>query len=74
MQNSVARPYRGYAVRPSAHRLPDGYFSSNVTLSRASTPQDLACYDFYSLGYFPNETAALSFSVRWGRMWIDSRG
>ncbi|QGZ59964.1 hypothetical protein FAZ97_34105 [Paraburkholderia acidiphila] len=34
MQNPVARDYRGYAVRPSAHRLPDGYFSSNLSLTR----------------------------------------
>ncbi|HTR05292.1 MAG TPA: hypothetical protein VMJ11_01200 [Paraburkholderia sp.] len=74
MQIAVARHYRGYAVGPSAHRLSDGCFSSNLTLNRLNTREERACYDFYSLGYFTTETEALRFSDLWARDWIDNRG
>jgi len=74
VQKSVARHYRGYAVRPSAHRLPDGCFSSNLTLTRPLDREGRSRYEFYSLGYFPTETEALRFSDHWGRDWIDTRG
>jgi hypothetical protein len=67
--------YRGYAVRPSAHRLSDGFFSSNLTLSRSIEREaQTAYYDFYSLGYFATENEALGYSGLWAREWIDARG
>jgi hypothetical protein len=74
MQMFVARQYRGYAVSPSAHSLPDGCFSSNVTLRRSDVHDGPALYEFYSLGYFNSEEAALGYSDRWARDWIDTRG
>lgn len=74
MQLSVTRQYRGYAVRPSAHCLPDGCFSSNVTLKRSDAHSGPTLYEFYSLGYFSSEEDALGYSDRWARDWIDTRG
>lgn len=74
VQNPVARHYRGYAVRPSAHRLPDGCFSSNLTLTRPGDREERSRYEFYTLGYFSTELEALGFSDHWGRDWIDTRG
>lgn len=69
-----ARQYRGYAVSPSAHCLPDGCFSSNVTLTRSNGRSGATRYEFYSLDYFSNEADALGYSDRWARDWIDTRG
>ena len=66
--------YRGYAVRPSAHCLPDGSFSSNLTLRRSDVRTGTTHYEFYSLGYFDSEADALGYSDRWARDWIDTRG
>jgi hypothetical protein len=74
MQISVTRQYRGYAVHPSAHCLPDGCFSSNVTLTRPNTRSGATHYEFYSLEYFSSEEDALGYSDRWARHWIDTRG
>lgn len=74
MQISATRQYRGYAVCPSAHCLPDGCFSSNVTLERSDTRSGPELYAFYSLGYFSCEEDALGYSNRWARDWIDTRG
>jgi hypothetical protein len=74
MQNLNIDHYRGYTIAPSVHRLPDGCFSSNLTLRRADVRRDATSYDFYSLEYFGNEEAALRYSDRWAREWIDSRG
>ncbi|SMG14112.1 hypothetical protein [Paraburkholderia susongensis] len=74
MQISTTRQYRGYAVRPSAHTLPDGCFSSNVTLARSDVRSGPALYEFYSLGYFSSEEDALGYSDQWARGWIDTRG
>jgi len=74
MHVSVISQYRGYAVRPSAHCLPDGCFSSNVMLERPDTRSGPALYAFYSLGYFGSEEDALGYSDRWARDWIDTRG
>ena len=40
MQNKHIHHYNGYAVQPSAHRLPDGSFSSNLLLERAGIHDD----------------------------------
>ncbi|ABI89618.1 hypothetical protein RVV18_000352 [Burkholderia ambifaria] len=69
MQNQRIQQYNGYAVQPSAHRLPDGSFSSNLLLERAE-----GRYQFYSLDYFVSEEQALQHSSRWARNWIDTRG
>ncbi|WP_309491404.1 hypothetical protein [Trinickia mobilis] len=74
MQIPVPRHYRGYAVRPSVHRLPDGGYSSNLTLKRSDARSERMCYEFYSLGYFTTEKEALGYSDRWAREWIDTRG
>ncbi|WP_116141629.1 hypothetical protein [Trinickia diaoshuihuensis] len=76
MQSTTIEHYRGYAITPSAHRLPDGCFSSNLTLLRSDAHREAeaASYDFYSLDYFKSEAAALRYSNRWAREWIDSRG
>ncbi|MEX3959561.1 MULTISPECIES: hypothetical protein [Trinickia] len=74
MQVSATRQYRGYAVSPSAHCLPDGCFSSNVTLTRSDARCGSPLYEFYSLGYFSSEADALGYSDRWARDWIDTRG
>jgi len=66
--------YRGYAVEPSAHCLPDGSFSSNLTLGRADARTGQTLYEFYSLAYFRSEADALGYSDRWARDWIDTRG
>ncbi|MEK6346813.1 MAG: hypothetical protein V4764_05010 [Burkholderia sp.] len=74
MQNNTLKHYRGYAVTPSAHRLPDGSFSSNLTLERTGARSEPAFYEFYTLDYFGSEAAALRHSARWARRWIDTRG
>ncbi|GLU31998.1 hypothetical protein WKR88_07610 [Trinickia caryophylli] len=74
MQILATRHYRGYAVSPSAHALPDGYFSSNLKLTRSGIAAHPAFYEFYSLGYFDNEADALGHSDRWAQDWIDTRG
>ena len=73
MQTSSTQ-YRGYAVSPSAHCLPDGSFSSNLTLKRSDVRTASADYQFYSLGYFRSEEDALDYSDQWARDWIDTRG
>jgi hypothetical protein len=74
MQTSVTGQYRGYAVWPSVHRLPDGCFSSNLMLERFEVRTEPTLYEFYSLGYFASEEDALGYSDRWARDWIDTRG
>lgn len=74
MQATNTQHYGGYAVAPSAHRLPDGSFSSNLTLRRTGCRAEPTCYKFYSLDYFSSEEAALRHSARWARNWIDTRG
>lgn len=74
MQISSITQYRGYAVSPSAHSLPDGCFSSNVTFARSDARSGPALYEFYSLGYFSSKEDALGYSDRWARDWIDTRG
>ncbi|AJW94646.1 MULTISPECIES: hypothetical protein [Burkholderia] len=74
MQATIIKHYRGYAVAPSVHRLPDGSFSSNLTLRRMDRRDEAALYEFYSLDYFGTEEAALHHSDRWARDWIDTRG
>jgi hypothetical protein len=66
--------YRGYAVRPSAHRLPDGYFSADVVLERLGAAAETQRYRFDSLAYFDEEIEATRFSKRWAEDWIKSRG
>ncbi|MDE1182210.1 hypothetical protein [Paraburkholderia sp.] len=74
MQNSTIHHYNGYAVKPSAHRLPDGSFSSNLLLERADRANPAAQYQFYSLDYFSDEQQALQHSFSWARDWVDTRG
>ncbi|RFU48301.1 hypothetical protein [Paraburkholderia sp. DHOC27] len=74
MQNEHIQHYNGYAVQPSAHRLPDGTFSSNLLLERTGNAPVESRYQFYSLDYFSNEEQALQHSCRWARNWVDSRG
>jgi hypothetical protein len=74
MQSSPIQHYRGYAVQPSAHRLPDGYFSSNLLLERPTDHAAGSLYRFYSLDYFASEDNAIHYANRWARHWIDSRG
>ncbi|TAM51909.1 MAG: hypothetical protein EPN57_16005 [Paraburkholderia sp.] len=66
--------YRGYAISPSAHRLADGSFSSNLVLRAADADDEASTYEFYSLEYFGSKKAALRYSSRWAREWIDNRG
>ncbi|HEX7909361.1 MAG TPA: hypothetical protein VF534_14950 [Paraburkholderia sp.] len=74
MQNKPVHYYNGYAVKPSAHRLPDGTFSSNLLLERANSARTEGHYQFYSLDYFTNEEQALQHSAHWARDWVDTRG
>lgn len=74
MQSSNIHHYRGYAISPSVHRLTDGTFSSNLVLREADTRREANTYEFYSLEYFGSEEAALRYSDRWAREWIDTRG
>jgi hypothetical protein len=39
MHTKHTQQYNGYAVQPSAHRLPDGCFSSNLLLERTNSAQ-----------------------------------
>ncbi|PXW23327.1 hypothetical protein [Paraburkholderia caballeronis] len=73
MQNNPIQQYNGYAVQPSAHRSPDGSFSSNLLLERTDARAE-GRYQFYSLDYFTSEEQALQHSTRWARNWIDTRG
>ncbi|MCA8274138.1 hypothetical protein LGN17_16730 [Burkholderia sp. AU30280] len=74
MQNIRIQQYNGYAVQSSAHRLPDGSFSSNLLLERADSTRAEGRYQFYSLDYFTSEEQALQHSARWARNWVDTRG
>jgi hypothetical protein len=74
MQSKHNHHYNGYAVKPSAHRLPDGSFSSNLLLERADSARTEGRYQFYSLDYFPNEEQALQHSAHWAHHWVDTRG
>ncbi|MBP0596304.1 hypothetical protein J8I87_43365 [Paraburkholderia sp. LEh10] len=73
MKNEPIQHYNGYAVQPSAHRLPDGSFSSNLLLERTDSEHGNRRYRFYSLDYFMNEEQALQHSTRWARDWVDTR-
>ncbi|KWH37876.1 hypothetical protein [Burkholderia stagnalis] len=74
MQNKQIHQYNGYAVQPSAHRLPDGSYSSNLLLERTGSTCAEGLYRFYSLDYFTSEEQALQHSSRWARNWVDTRG
>lgn len=74
MQNKHTQQYNGYAVQASAHRLPDGSFSSNLLLERTDSARAEGRYQFYSLDYFASEEQALQHSTRWARNWVDTRG
>ncbi|APA87376.1 hypothetical protein BJG93_17840 [Paraburkholderia sprentiae WSM5005] len=74
MQKTPIENYHGYAVHPSAHRMSDGYFSSNLVLERPCTSSGTARYQFYSLEYFSDEHEAIRHSHRWAHKWIDGRG
>ena len=74
MQKKHIHHYNGYAVKPSAHRLPDGSFSSNLLLERADSARSESLYQFYSLDYFADEEEALEHSARWAHEWVDTRG
>jgi hypothetical protein len=74
MQKTPVQHYRGYAVRPSAHRLPDGYFSANLLLTRSNAVVPDSQYRFYSLDYFSKETDAIDYSREWAQRWIDCNG
>ncbi|MCG7400431.1 MULTISPECIES: hypothetical protein [Caballeronia] len=56
--------YRGYAIHPSAHRLPDGAFSSNLLLERLRPGRAGPQYRFFSLDYFASEPEAIRHSSR----------
>jgi hypothetical protein len=66
--------YHGYAVHPSAHRLSDGSFSSDLLLERLQPGSADTQYRFYSLDYFSSEREAIQHSSRWARDWVDTRG
>ncbi|MGN6229565.1 MAG: hypothetical protein ACTHNZ_00175 [Trinickia sp.] len=74
MQDKQIRHYNGYAVQPSAHRLPDGSFSSNLLLELIDGERAEGRYRFYSLDYFKSEEQALQHSTQWARNWVDMRG
>lgn len=74
MQTKHHHQYNGYAVQPSAHRLPDGSFSANLLLERVDGASAEGRYQFYSLDYFASEAQALRHSARWARRWVDTRG
>ena len=74
MQNEQIHQYNGYAVNPSAHRLADGSFSSNLLLERTDGAHGESRYQFYSLDYFTSEEQALQHSTRWARNWVYTRG
>lgn len=74
MQNKQIQQYNGYALQPSAHRLPDGSFSSNLLLERIDSARVEGRYWFYSLDYFKSEEQALQHSTHWARNWVDTRG
>jgi hypothetical protein len=74
MTTKLNHHYNGYAVKPSAHRLPDGSFSSNLLLERADSARTEGRYQFFSLDYFKNEEQALQHSARWAHHWVDTRG
>jgi hypothetical protein len=74
MHDKQVQLYNGYAVQPSAHRLPDGTFSSNLLLDRTGCARTEGRYQFYALDYFASEEQALLHSARWARNWVDTRG
>jgi hypothetical protein len=74
MQNTKIQNYNGYKVLPSAHRLPDGSFASNLLLERDSGAGEAMRYQFHILDCFDDEQQALGHSRRWARQWVDSRG
>jgi hypothetical protein len=74
MQSKQIQHYNGYAVQSSAHRLPDGSFSSNLLLERIDSARAEGRYWFYSLDYFKSEEQALQHSTQWARNWVDTRG
>lgn len=74
MQTKQIQHYNGYSVHPSAHRLPDGSFSSDLLLKRTDCAHAEGRYQFYSLDYFPSEELALLHSTSWAREWVDTRG
>lgn len=67
--------YHGYAIVPSAYRLPDGWFSSNILLSRGNPRETTPMkYRFDALAYFESEHLAIEHALAWGHDWIDDRG
>jgi hypothetical protein len=73
--NKPSYRYNGYSISPSAHRLPNGWFTANLLLVRgdAHSPET-AHYKFDALDYFDSETHAVGHAATWAREWVDSRG
>ncbi|CDY75234.1 ATPase involved in DNA repair [Caballeronia glathei] len=74
MHNPYIHNYNGYKVVPSAHRLPDGSFASNLLLERHGGADRAMRYQFHALDYFDDEHDALGHSCQWAREWVDCRG
>jgi hypothetical protein len=74
MQNTRNQQYGEYILHPSAHQLPDGFFSSNLLLEETGEQASLNQYQFFSLDYFVSEADALHYARRWACNWIDTRG
>jgi hypothetical protein len=74
MQNFHIHHYNGYQVVPSAHRLPDGWFASNLLLERKSGTNKGNRYQFHVLDCFKDEAQALIHSCKWAKRWVDTRG
>jgi hypothetical protein len=73
--NTLDQQYNGYAIIPSAYRLPDGWFAANlVLLPLDALAAKAAQYKFDALDYFESEIVALKHAVAWAREWVDDRG
>jgi hypothetical protein len=75
MHNSNIHHYKSYKILPSAHRLPDGSFASNLLLERhGDAGEAMRFYQFHVLDYFDDEQTALGHSCQWAHEWVDTRG
>jgi hypothetical protein len=74
MNKFFIQQYHGYQIVPSAHRLPDGSFASNLVLERKAGTTKGNRYQFHVLDYFKDEAQALVFACKWAKRWVDARG
>jgi len=63
--------YKGYQVSAAATPLHNGLYAATLLIQKAADGCAQAL-QFKELDYFFEESQALAYATRWGRLWIDN--